>query len=43
MSTPIYSCSYAYNIAANQAWKALSEAESKALSDQEQASRDTAG
>jgi hypothetical protein len=41
MSKPIYQLFVGNNnVASNQAWKALSEAERKALMDQEQASRE---
>ena len=44
MSTPIYQLFVLKNnIASNQAWKALSETENKALNDQEKASREEAG
>jgi hypothetical protein len=44
MSKPIYQIFIGNNnIACNQAWKSLSEAENKALVDQEKASRDAAG
>ena len=41
MNTPIYQIYYIKNsVAANQAWKALSETERNALVEQERASRD---
>jgi len=44
MSKPIYQLFVGNNnVASNQAWKALSEAERKALMDQEQASREAVG